>query len=714
MANSVATFDLWQQVYCLSMRSGLVGATKLTGTAADLTKWLAGQLTDFYAGHSEQMGGTWSTVWGPVVFEHDESLQEADNVMYVAANQDRSVFVVAVAGTNFGSDYDKNQEDDAVETTVAWDSAFPSSSAPPGLRPYLSSGAALGVTNLLAMKDGTRTLGEYLASAASTSATLIFAGHSLGGALAPTLALALFSSRGGQLRKSDWSNVHFLATAGPTPGNADLAAYVAQEFPPVDLQDQPYQCWNRVVWNSLDAVPRGWVVELLQGLPELYPHVAPTSSHPWPPPLLRATVEAKLKKSRTGADTGAGPYTQLANRRLDGTPLHDHRGLPILMTDLQSWIGQVQHQHMAAYDVLFKVATPAPTGRSNSGAGDRLNENPWTEQALLDHLQKAVYLELWTIPLYLAAAYSLRVPGTSAANPPTEVVVRDRDNPNRSREQTAFNHIYSIALQEMLHLELAANLFNALFGPRGHALKLTGEWAPRYDRFPGWIDVKLPVQLGAADEAQMRLLAAVETPEPRTDPPPSGPQAQYDSIGQFYKAIEQGVDQLWDALYTPSEGGCRQKRDFSRKSDKSQYGQFSVTISGDSATARGQADRVIQAIVGQGEGSSGPLIPDDLRPEDHDDLEDRVSHYARFRLVQAMLRFGGPLQTYPTRPESDALAAAQQALDRTFTGLLEGLEGNFGDEGSLTMTLMNSMYPLAAQIVAVWAAGGVPAFRCAG
>ena len=94
-------------------------------------------------------------------------------------------------------------------------------------------------------------------------------------------------------------------------------------------------------------------------------------------------------------------------------------------------------------------------------------------------------------------------------------------------------------------------------------------------------------------------------------------------------------------------------------------------------------------------------------------MEDR-EEVALFRLVQAMLRFGGPLQTYPTQPDSDALAAAQRALDATFTGLLDGMEGNFGDEGSLTMTLMNYMYPIAGQIVAVWAAGGAPAFRYTG
>lgn len=341
-----------------------------------------------------------------------------------------------------------------------------------------------------------------------------------------------------------------------------------------------------------------------------------------------------------------------------------------------------------------------------------MDNNPWTEEALLDHLQKAVYLELWTIPLYLTAAYSLQVPGTSTYNPPHEVTVRGKDNPNRSREQLAFNNIYSIAIQEMLHLELAANLFNALLGPRGYAPKLTGDWAPRYDKFPDWIDVKLPVQLGPVNADQLRLLAAVETPEPKSDPAPSGPQAKYNSIGQFYKAIAQGVDTLWDKLYVPAPKGFRQKHDsFARPKDKNDYANLSITISGDSATARQQADGVMQAIIGQGEGSVGPFIPEDLRPEDLDDLEDRVSHFARFRLVQAMLKFGQPLNIYPTQPGSDAQAQAQRNLARTFSAFLSDLEGAFGSESSLGMALQSSMYALPSQIVAVWVAGGVPAFR---
>lgn len=336
-----------------------------------------------------------------------------------------------------------------------------------------------------------------------------------------------------------------------------------------------------------------------------------------------------------------------------------------------------------------------------------MHNDPWTPEALLDHLQKAVYLELWTIPLYLTAAYSLQVPGSDPQHPPALTPVRSPKNPNRSREQLAFNNIYSIAVQEMLHLELASNLFNALFAARGYSPKFTGEWAPSYAGFPPWIGVKLPVQLGPVNEVQMSLLAAVETPEPSSDSPPNGPQRVYDSIGQFYKAIEQGIDQLWDSLYDPA-AGHRQKSEFSNpKYPGDDYTGFSARIEGDRATARKRADEAIGAIIGQGEGSRGPFIAPDLLPKELDDLEDRVSHFARFRMVQAILKVGGPLRTYP-QTGSSGLAEAQKKLDGGFSQLLQALEQGFGSDADLEL---GAMWALPGQIVAVWAAGGVPAFN---
>lgn len=334
-----------------------------------------------------------------------------------------------------------------------------------------------------------------------------------------------------------------------------------------------------------------------------------------------------------------------------------------------------------------------------------MQRHEWTPEALADHLQKAVYLELWTIPLYLTAAYSLQVPGSDAMNPPALASVRNPNN--RSPEQLAFNNIYSIAMQEMLHLELASNLYNALFAARGYAPRFTGEWAPRFAGFPAWIAGTLPVQLGPVNDAQMRLLAAIETPEPGADAPPDGPQDVYDSIGQFYKAIEQGVDRLWDSLYDPA-AEHRQKSEFADPSfPGADYTGFSATISGDSATARKAADGVIQAIVGQGEGSRGPFIAPDLRPEDIKDLEDRYSHFARFRMVQALLRADESLKVYP-QTGGDGLAAAQQRLNAGFRGLLTALELGFSGADALNL---GSMWSLPRKIVAVWAAGGVPEFK---
>jgi len=334
-----------------------------------------------------------------------------------------------------------------------------------------------------------------------------------------------------------------------------------------------------------------------------------------------------------------------------------------------------------------------------------MQSHDWTPEALADHLQKAVYLELWTIPLYLTAAYSLQVPGTDAMNPPGLTSARNQNN--RSPEQLAFNNIYSIAMQEMLHLELASNLFNALFAAKGYSPKFTGEWAPRFDGFPRWIAGTVPVQLGPVNDAQMALLAAIETPEPKADRPPNGPQEVYDSIGQFYKAIEQGIDQLWDKLYDPA-ADHRQKSEFADPGHPgSDYTGFSATIAGDSVTARKQADQMVQAIIGQGEGSTGPFIAPDLRPEDLKDLEDRFSHFARFRMVQAMLKFGEPLKIYP-QTGGDGLAAAQQRLNNGFTSLLAALEQGFAGSDGLEL---GSMWGLPMKIVGVWAAGGVPEFQ---
>jgi hypothetical protein len=358
-----ATFDLWQQSYTLAQMSGAVSSQQ--GDPATLASALNTLLNNFYTTNASYLG-PWSTVWGPVVFESSPGTSSyADNVMYVAASGDQSVYLVGIAGTNPNSQYDINQEDLAVNSTVSWDAAFPSLQ-PYGiptslstLSPFMSAGTALGVNNLLAMVDGLQGTNEGLVdflnglpTSTTQAATLIFCGHSLAGALSPTLALALFNPAQGKLSASQWANVYFYPTAGPTPGNADLGTFLSTVFPQVGPSGSTlYQTWNANVWNSIDVVPHAWEIAMIDEITTIYP-----ASWKTPPLKLTLGVDSAKDQSNDGAaDTNAGPYTPIPNQELQGT---FNSGIPV--SDLTSFEAQALYQHTTAYDVLLNVTALSP------------------------------------------------------------------------------------------------------------------------------------------------------------------------------------------------------------------------------------------------------------------------------------------------------------------------------------------------------------------
>ncbi len=363
------TFDLWQQAYTLAMHSNSVSAQQ--GMPDQLAAELNTMLQTFYAqADTVSAIGQWSTVWGPVVFESEpSSTSYADNVMYVAANADKSAYLVGIAGTNKNSQYDIYQEDLAVDTTVAWTAAFPSLppfSLPSGLNPYLATGTALGVNNLLGLMDslqGTLVLGNLVAflqslpSSTTRQATLIFSGHSLAGALSPPLALALFNPNGGPVSLSNWANVYVYPTAGPTPGNADFGAYLASVFPPTTPGSQLYQVWNSNVMNTIDVVPHAWEISMLGMIPKLYP----ASWYITPPKLTGAVLYAKSLSNKGGV-LPAGPYMQIDSQPLPGTFFG-----PKPVANFDQFAAEALYQHTKAYDVLLDVTSLAP-GAKNQAA----------------------------------------------------------------------------------------------------------------------------------------------------------------------------------------------------------------------------------------------------------------------------------------------------------------------------------------------------------
>ncbi len=370
MSTNTPALNLYQKTFLLTRESNRLGDTQ--GDTKTLAKTLQTTLTDYLAQPEVQkaMEGQWSVVWGPAVFEAEESATSyADNVMYVAASPDESVYVVAIAGTNMKSAYDENKEDNGVNTTKSWLEAFPSLApygAPLGIHPWpaISTGTALGVNNLLGMTDTLKThqsLRDFLRSrSGSGSKTLIFGGHSLGGALAPTLALALFNPGGGPLNIKDWGHVYVLPVAGPTPGNKGFSEFFQKVFPPLssNAPQNPY-AWNQNIWNSLDAVPHAWVVDMLKQIPALY-HPQWASGHV--PIELAIEIDAAVLASEAGGFV-PGPYTQLPNIEVPGV-------VQGTVTNKDEFFAQVAYQHVTAYDLMFGVQALV-----SEGAGSALQKN---------------------------------------------------------------------------------------------------------------------------------------------------------------------------------------------------------------------------------------------------------------------------------------------------------------------------------------------------
>lgn len=270
-------YDIVQTAFLLGMAAN--GASLIPATQTELQGYLNAYLNGGkdplgspFAGFFPQMnpslaGGPWEVVWGPCVYSQKPTTASyATNAMYVAYSATLSTYVVGIAATNPDSLYDWLKEDGDVSAVyqARWPFSVPFTAKlhPPfiiPIPPATSAGTALGVSDLLsqaAMVDPVNgTLLSFLTHAASKSATLIFSGHSLAGALAPTLALYLYPTPA----SSGWKQILVLPTAGATPGNEPFARRFAQAYPAVQSGiDAPYGTWNVDQANTHDVVPHAW------------------------------------------------------------------------------------------------------------------------------------------------------------------------------------------------------------------------------------------------------------------------------------------------------------------------------------------------------------------------------------------------------------------------------------------------------------------------
>lgn len=158
------------------------------------------------------------------------------------------------------------------------------------------------------------------------------AGHSLGGALSPTLALEMVD------RQSEWDpqglvTVSTSPSAGPTAGNSDFATYF----------DSRLGSRTNRIWNQVDIVPHAWEVDMLRAIPSIYVPNIPDLR------IFDVIVELIILRTRNGS------YTQPVGdgNRLPGQydPAGDDPGL----ADALRFAQQAGFQHTTGYHQLLGV-----------------------------------------------------------------------------------------------------------------------------------------------------------------------------------------------------------------------------------------------------------------------------------------------------------------------------------------------------------------------
>jgi hypothetical protein len=308
-----------------------------------------------------------------------------------------------------------------------------------------------------------------------------------------------------------------------------------------------------------------------------------------------------------------------------------------------------------------------------------------TIDSLHQHLQWAIELEHATLPPYLCALYSL----------------------DPARNPDAVELVSSVFVEEMIHLSLACNLMNAVGGePR---LDYPG-MLPGYPRRLPHGEIELSLLPFGPDALEMFL--RLEKPEAPGSP---GESDHYETIGQFYDAIEDGLRSLCETLGEEKVFSG----DPARQVTAGPFHHTAATVQ--PVTDLESALAALDEIVEQGEGTSAGEVWDGDHDIFHPD-RDEVAHYFRFMELKLGRRYQrgdtpqsgptgepvtldlagvSPMQPNPHRSDNGQTRAAQETFDDSYCTLLYLLEQAFTGEPALIRDATRAMFGLKAEALAL-------------
>lgn len=325
---------------------------------------------------TKEIIGDWKAIWGPIVYANDPTSTSvhADNTMGMYLNESENTIVIGIAGTNINSPYGWFVEDFSVQKTVSWElvTGTPNSG-------NISNGTHIGLNILLNMTNKEDTsmltaLKNFLHNNSHLQDVQVaVAGHSLGGALSPTLALYLVD------KKNDWdpennTSVGAFPTAGPTPGDEGFASYYEKQIAAKKI-------YYLSQHNALDVVPHAWEKSDLEKIPTIYEDYIKQPSDANPAETLTGTLATVAALNALSAKNIAGipvnrykqisPSTTLQgsfNTAIDDTISKKLKYIRLVLPlalgkyaaylrNLVRFAAQAGTQHVTAYYSLLNVET---------------------------------------------------------------------------------------------------------------------------------------------------------------------------------------------------------------------------------------------------------------------------------------------------------------------------------------------------------------------
>lgn len=310
-----------------------------------------------------------------------------------------------------------------------------------------------------------------------------------------------------------------------------------------------------------------------------------------------------------------------------------------------------------------------------------LTEQQWNIGHLRQHLQAAVDLEFWTIPFYMSAMYSIQ-----------------------DRKSDAFQKIQSVLNQEMLHVQLAANIANAYgLSPVFQAPVYQGQTVPHLNYALDNPDPRpkyspFSAEIGPFDLERVNTMCLIEYPEWYTGHTPDlhDDVTEYGSIGEFYAAVAYGAGLLKDQL----RGGVRQVDLFSAFYRNAPT--LTITDSGEAGFR--QAAMLVDMICDQGEGTQTGGIRREFQNTADDSWADET-HYTKFTQIRDSKPW--PL-TYPLKHDHAAEQRLQGILIEQFTQFRGALGALFAGENPQDFSRL--MMTVGAAIQNCWKSGVTPRF----